>query len=227
VKIRMKVLASTEIQSMDCVVLGKLGQIYPCILNQFHPHCGNAEHEYPETYSAVDWMISNRVSSRCKAVKEWLAQQLKDFYDHGLNFELSVEGIFAEIEPSDRTLEMCQRIWSDIDAVVYGRDESLMYANMIDSYLNQNFLRVRAGGKLNSSSANSIYFRISSKDYDWRDVIEDFLWDVFGDVDNMPALVWIGHDAETNPPEIVLFEGSPEELFDKFDSKVLASTKFS
>lgn len=35
------------------------------------------------------------------------------------------------------------------------------------------------------------------------------------------------HDAETNPPEVVLFEGTPEDLFGKFDSKIFSSTKFS
>ena len=30
-KIRLRVLGSEQIQSMDCAVLGKLGDVYPCI----------------------------------------------------------------------------------------------------------------------------------------------------------------------------------------------------
>lgn len=225
-KIRLRVLGSEQIQSMDCVVLGKLGDVYPCIDNGFHPHCGPKEYDYPETYSAVDWMIDNRVNRGCKSVQLWLAQQLRSCYDDFLNLEFAIKSIFAGISPCNRTVEMCTKLWESIENVDFDSNRSLEYASNIDFYLNQNFLRVRAGGKLNSSSASSIYFRISSKDYNWRDVIEDFLWDTFKNIADMPQLIWIGHDAETNPPEVVLFEGTPEDLFTKFDSTVLASTKF-
>ena len=43
----------------------------------------------------------------------------------------------------------------------------------------------------------------------------------------MPELIWIGHDAETNPPEIILFDGTPEELFENFDSKKFESFRNS
>lgn len=226
-KIRLRILGSEEIHSMDCVVLGKLGDVYPCIENGFHPHCGSREQGYPETYSAVDWMLEHRVNRGCKAATQWLAQQLRECYDDGMDLDLAEEIIFASINPSERTLEVCQHIWDNIDSYTYSEEQCLEYAEDVDFYLNQNFLRVRAGGKLNSGAANSIYFRISSKDYDWRDVIEDFLWDTFKSIDKMPSLIWIGHDAETNPPEVVLFEGRPEDLFGKFDSKILSSTKFS
>lgn len=225
-KIRMRVLASGDIRSMHCVVLGRLGDVYACIGNGFHPHCGAKESGYPEVYSAVDWMIDNRVNRGCKAVNKWLEQQLTECYRDGLGLEFAMDIIFAGIDPSARTKEVCERLWESIGQVVYDEDLCLEYAEDIDFYLNQNFLRVRTGGKLNPSSADSIYFRISSKDYDWRNVIEDFLWDTFKSVDKMPKLIWIGHDAETNPPEVVLFEGSPQDLFGKFDSKVFASTKF-
>jgi len=218
----MRVLGTEEIQSMSCVVLSRLGDVYSCISNGFHPHCGNRDQDYPEMYSAVDWMIDNRVNRGCKAVNQWLAYQLKDCYNSGLDLELSIDAIFAGIEPSARTIEVCNRLWEQIDSFNYSEDDCLEFADKIDSYLNQNFLRVRAGGKLNPSSADSIYFRISSKDYDWRNVIEDFLWDTFKSIDNMPSLIWIGHDEETNPPEVVLFEGTPEELFVKEDSKIFA-----
>lgn len=226
-KIRLRILGSEQIQSMNCIVLGKLGDVYPCIVNGFHPHCGSREQGYPEMYSAVDWMLDNRVNRGCKAVVNWLAQQLRICYDDRLDLGTSIDLIFSGIDPSSRTIEVCNQLWSNIEEIKYSEDTVLEYADLIDFYLNQNFLRVRTGGKLNPSSANSIYFRISSKDYDWRNVIEDFLWDTFKDIDSMPELIWIGHDAETNPPELVLFEGSPEELFGKADTKVFASKKFS
>ena len=226
-KIKMKVLSSTQIQSMSCVVLGRLGDVYPCIDNGFHPHCGDKQLGYPETYSAVDWMLTNRVNRGCnKSVTGWISQQLKKCYDDGFDLTLATDIIFAGIDYDSRTIEMCNQLWSGIESVQYDEDLCLQYAEMIDFYLNQNFLRVRAGGKLNPSGSDSIYFRISSKDYDWRDVIEDFLWDTFKSIENMPSLIWIGHDAETNPPEVVLFEGSPDDLFRKFDSKIFASNTF-
>lgn len=219
----MRVLASEQIKSMSCVVLGRLGDVYACIDNGFHPHCGDKDSGYPETYSAVDWMITNRVNRGCKAVNQWLAQQLRSCYDDGFNLDVATEIIFAGVDCSDRTLEMCNQIWNNITNIEFDADFALQCAQDIDFYLNQNFLRVRSGGKLNPSSSNSIYFRISSKDYNWRDVIEDFLWDTFKSISDMPSTIWIGHDAETNPPEVVLFEGSPEDLFGKFDSKIFAS----
>ena len=225
-KIRLRILGAEQIQSMNCVVLGKLGDVYPCIDDGFHPHCGNREYGYSEMYSAVDWMINNRVNRGCKAIQKWLEQQLKDCKDNFLDLDNSIQLIFAEIEPSDRTLEICTHIWEYIDTVTYDSDKCLEYADEIDYYLNQNFLRVRSGGKLNPGSSDSIYFRISSKDYNWRNVIEDFLWDTFKSIDKMPSLIWIGHDEETNPPEVVLFEGTPEDLFVKEDSKIFAHYNF-
>lgn len=226
-KISVRIFASEEIRSSDCVMLSRLGDIYPCIENKFHPHCGNKDLGYPKIYSAVDWMIANRVNRGCKAINDWISQQLSSCYEDGLDLELAIEVIFASIDPSARTSEICSQLWKTVDTVSYDISETVKYAELIDAYLNQNFLRVRSGGKLNSGSADSIYFRISSKDYDWRNIIEDFLWDTFKSIDSMPSLIWIGHDEETNPPEIVLFEGSPEDLFGKFDSKVFASTKFN
>ena len=40
----------------------------------------------------------------------------------------------------------------------------------------------------------------------------------------MPNYIWVGHDAETNPPEVTLFESSPQDLLEKFDSSIFADT---
>ena len=98
----------------------------------------------------------------------------------------------------------------------------LQYARDIARFINENFLRIRAGGKLNPDGTNSIYFRISSHGYDWRRNIENFLRDTFDSPDKMPNYIWIGHDAETNPPEVTLFEGTPNDFIEQFDSKVIA-----
>lgn len=224
-KIKLRVLGKTEISSMSCVMLGKLGDVYPCIENGFHPHTGGKDTGYIEMYSAVDWLFNNRVNRGCVAASNWLAQQLRCYYELNLALDEAIKLIFADIEPCERTKQVCTHLWDTIQSIKY--DEALCneYAEDVDYYLNENFLRVRAGGKLNSSAADEIYFRISSHSYDWRNVIEDFLWDTFSSIPQMPRLIWIGHDEETNPPEIVLFEGTPEEFFNNYDSKVLASTK--
>lgn len=51
----------------------------------------------------------------------------------------------------------------------------------------------------------------------------DFLWDTFKNPDAMPHKIWVGHDAETNPPETVLFEGTPQELFSTYDTSIFAN----
>ena len=76
----------------------------------------------------------------------------------------------------------------------------LQYARDIARFINENFLRIRAGGKLNPDGTNSIYFRISSHGYDWRRNIENLLRDTFDSPDKMPNYIWIGHDADTNQP---------------------------
>ena len=101
----------------------------------------------------------------------------------------------------------------------------MLLAKHITEFLNENFLRVRAGGKLNPEGADAIYFRISSHGYNWHSVIVDFLWDTFGEPSKMPKRIVVCHDAETNPPEVILFDGTPQELFEQYDDKVFASTK--
>ena len=91
------------------------------------------------------------------------------------------------------------------------------YINEAIKKYNLRFKEEFGPGSVFPVGEDSIYFRISSHDYDWYRTIIDFLWDAFGDTNKMPSRIWIGHDAETNPPEVVLFDGTPNELFEKFD----------
>ena len=215
----------------ECVMIDKYGDVYNCIDNKYHPNPGTAEDEYSEIERTIDWMFANDLRTPIKDLYNWVyarvAKQLSE--DPDATFEdVLYDVMYCDAyTPCSNTVNAVREAYTTLRDDPYLMEgwahiDDVYYAARITNYLNETFLRVRAGGKLNPQSADAIYFRISSHGYDWRSVIEDFLWDTFTSPSNMPRRVWIGHDAETNPPEIVLFDGSPEEFLE-YDHKIIAS----
>lgn len=220
--------------SSECVMLDKYGNIYNCIDNLYHPNPGTEEDEYSEIERTIDWLVSNNIFPVYPLITNWIRSRVANM----LSEDADCDDLIESVMYSD-TYSVCDKLERIIESTAettlanqnymnesLGIDE-LACARRISDYLNEHFLRVRANGKLNPNNENAIYFRISSHGYDWREVILDFMWDVFGSIDNMPNRIWIGHDLETNPPEVVLFDGSPEELFNKYDSNIFASNKLT
>lgn len=215
----------------ECLMLDRYGTVYPCIDNLMHPNPGTEEDEYSEIERTVDWLYANNIRAVYPLIDKWLRCRIASLYLE--DSDLSLEDIISDTMYSD-IYEPCQAIKDKINEIhqEYVNNprqasddfeiDELSTSRSIAKHLNERFLRVRAGGKLNPEGTNSIYFRISSHGYDWHRVIVDFLWDIFQSPKQMPLYIWIGHDAETNPPEVKLFEGSPDDLLGKFDSKIFA-----
>lgn len=222
----------------ECVMIDRYGDVYNCIDNKYHPNPGTGEDEYSEIERTVDWLLANNLSAIQEECKNWIfartAQEIIDQPDASFE-DILFDVMFCDTyQPCELTMKLVRMAYNyfrqslDFDTTpderlqYWARTNPLVFAERITNYLNETFLRVRAGGKLNPQGANAIYFRISSHGYDWRSVIEDFLWDTFGSPKSMPNRIWIGHDAETNPPETVLFDGSPEEFLE-YDHKIVAN----
>lgn len=73
------------------------------------------------------------------------------------------------------------------------------YCMMVTLALNEEFMRVRYGGKYNTQpGCKELYFRISSEDYRWNDACRIFLREVEPDYERM-RLVVDEEAAEVNP----------------------------
>lgn len=212
----------------ECVMLDKYGEVHSCIDNAYHPNPGE---DYSEIERVVDWMYENYPIPELDSwIKLRVAEEWYPEYEQNLSGE---DEIILNVMYCDTYTPCAAATEALLSAIEDCNDPKLRrqylaqdeedICEAIASKLNEHFLRVRAGGKLNPEGSNSIYFRISSHGYDWRRTIEDFLWDTFQSIDDMPEYIWIGHDAETNPPETTLYEGSPEDLLGLADNKIYAS----
>lgn len=203
----------------------------------YHP---NAGYDLSEIVDVMNWFMVERpdtVKKVYELIDNWIMYTLArciDKFEDGYN--IPKDEMFEEVFLGYTKEDLSDNLWHAYsDAYDYIHSDESMYLmwNQIDpmkvakeiaDILNQYFLRVRKGGKYNYDREDTIYFRISSKGYDWRRVIFDFLYDTYLDIKYMPSKIWVGHDEENNPPEVTLFYGSPEEFLDA-DSKVYESYK--
>ena len=212
----------------DAIMLGKYGEIVPCIDNLYHPNPGR---DLSEIERCIDWILLNNLES--SVLKDDILGWFENRVDTSM-YECDPEDFeeFTKAVMYSDTYEVCNKTKSYIKKAISnvlnsnydGVESEEYYGSKIADWINSNFTRVRAGGKLNPEGTNSIYFRISSKGYDWTRTIIDFLWDTFKDPSRMPDRIWVGHDEENNPPEVVLFDGSPNDLID-YDHIRLESNK--
>ena len=203
-----------------CIMLCKDGTVFPCIDHRYHPNPGTESDQYSEIERTVDWLYANNVASIIPVLDSWINHRVAGLVAIGYRDigEITLEVMYSDIyEPcSSVKTQILQAFDACCDSKVlekYLSIDELDTARIIATFVNETFLRVRAGGKLNPCDTDSIYFRISSHGFNWYARIIEFLAEVFHTVENMPSYIWIGHDAETNPPETVLFDGSPDELF--------------
>lgn len=202
---------------------------YECIDNAYHPNPGTAATGYDETERTVDWLYAFGFKEVRPLLDKWVAisaaRVLED--DPSLSLkETLAEVMYADLydpcAPTKRAVRKAYDAWKATrERPSFSQADLMKVCGEIATFLNESFLRVRLHGKYNPRGEDTVYFRISSHGFDWRAVVEAFLREVFGSAENMPKTVWIGHDAETNPPETVLFEGPPENLPGKPDEKWL------
>lgn len=235
----MRIILETSSNSSvsgSALMLSRYGEIYPAIDNLYHPNPGLKEDGYQEIERTIDWLYQYDSNGVKKFLDQWIkvrvAKSISEnkFYDFD---DIVKDVMYSDIyDPCDQTLVAISDAIDDFKInrdllLEYSEKDEFPFSEKIVVYLNEKFLRVRSGGKFNPEGTNSIYFRISSHGYDWHRTIVEFLWDVFKSPDKMPHKIWIGHDAETNPPEITLFEGSPNDLLENDDDKVFEDLKVS
>lgn len=214
----------------DAVMLSKYGEIYNAIDNAYHPNAGSKEDGYSEIERCIDWLIANDLLAVKKAILEWMKCRIALTIDEDID-EIIHDVMYDDLyELNEKTRDLVIEAYNEIvnDETTVDRyidTNEIEFAEKIVTYINETFLRIRAGGKLNPDGSDSIYFRISSHGYDWHRNIVDFLQEVFGEPKKMPHRIVICHDAETNPPEVILFDGTPEELFEHFDDKKFEAFK--
>lgn len=226
----------TESRRPSAVMLFKYGGVYPGVNNLFHPYPGDEKDGYPEIEVCINWLCQNDiVSSVSAAVTEWLQIKVAEKYqeDPDVSLEDMIEDVLF-MDSEDVCEDLRRRIHNIYDETYdlssdqvserASRDPSDPAKDIAD-FVNEKFLRIREGGKLDSVGENAIYFRISSHGYDWHRSIVEYLWDTYGSPKKMPRRIWIGHDLESNPPETVLFDGTPEDLLENEDSKVYEDLK--
>lgn len=214
----------------DAVMLSKYGDVYNVIDNAYHPNPGSRQEGYPEIERCIDWLLENNITAVNKSIVEWMKCRMALVIDESLEeaiHDIMYDDLYQLSKETETLLTNVYNEMKDNDELIdrYLDQDELESAEKIVTYINETFLRIRAGGKLNPDGSDSIYFRISSHDYDWHRNIVDFLWDVFKDPKEMPKRIVICHDAETNPPETILFDGTPDDLFENFDSKKFESFK--
>ena len=216
------------------LMLDRYGDEYGVIDGKMHPNPGTMDDRYSEIERTVDWLYSNNLTGVFDLLNEWVMIRVANVlisYDN-----ISNEDVVKEVFYSDLYTPCSKSVESVSDSINKFRSDDDLYKEYLDkdelpvsakiaSWLNERFLRVRIGGKLNSDGEDAIYFRISSHGYDWRRVIIDYLWNEFGSIKDMPSRVVICHDEETNPPETILFDGTPDELINSNDSKVYESVR--
>lgn len=210
------------------VILDKYGTVYP-VVNECHPNPGSYPY-YEAIGETVDWFCRTHASNDrvFDYIELWLQASIS-VLSQDMDSECTVQDVIDEIfwmdssELSPQTIKMIEDSLQTLSTLPSPEETPTDYAQKIADYLNQKYLRVRAGGKFDYNREDTIYFRISSKGYDWRAVIIDFLWDTYKDPQKMPSTVWIGHDEETNPPETTLFYGSCSDLLEIGDNKVYES----
>lgn len=160
----MKILKGIKIEGSvdrtllgECCMLSKYGEIYDCIDNVMHPNPGTEETQYDEIERTIDWILRVPFYKMVSDCTHWIeiktAKYLKEFP------ESSLDDVILNIMYSDlyTPCKMCTDIFEDTyNDFVFGHRDINAYANSDDieisrkitNWLNENFLRVRAGGKV-------------------------------------------------------------------------------
>lgn len=224
-------------------MIDKYGSVYnPIYSNSGIPYHPNAGDSFTEIIDVINWFIKEKPDTNKRVydyIEGWVECSVAHAFENIGNVVPDDNDIFSEVFAGYNQSDIEDELYDIFDTAFnkfssmdlkyvsqYTEDDPDDYAMDIQNILNQYFLRVRCGGKYDYDREDVIYFRISSRGYDWRPVISNFMFDSFGSVKNMPRSIWVGHDRETNPPEVTLYYGSTEEFFD-YDIKMYEAARKS
>ncbi len=176
---------------------------------QIHPY-GNPD-DYEETLWASEWLYSHTAN---RETKDLIIRFITTWVFDECKFEEATVVEQLDKEIADRpymflSSNFAHSIADQLEDVDLNEDvETLNLA--VNSALNNEFTRVRAGGEVNSdASLGELYFRISSTGYNWFDIIWQFVYNRQRSVDT----VTIKRDEEATGESTYYRHGN--KIFDK------------
>jgi hypothetical protein len=203
----------------ETVMIDRAGIVYSTIAGLYHPPVTIRRTEISET---INWIYSHGLEGLFDKhdIYSWLriiiANTLLTAKDMDSCDDRDIWTMFIT-----RNHECCDEFWAVAEDMVeevkamdktdwetLNEENKDVYEQAIITVINNNFLRVRAGGKYRPEDDNHvIYFIVTSKDFNWLEVISGFLKKTFRSKNHVPD-IWIGTDRRGIGREILYYEGT-------------------
>ena len=176
----------------------KDGKIIP-VVQHIYANPENVE----ESLSAAEWLYRYTLHKKVKRmilmfIRTWALQELH------CTLETIEEAIQKEIAKRPYvflTERFIEEHWEELASRELQEEQHTLqeYCLKVTLALNEEFMRVRFGGKYNTQpGCKELYFRISSENHDWRDAQQIFLRDVNPNYEELRVVV-DEEAAEVNP----------------------------
>ena len=191
------------------------GKAIPCLQHLY----GNEEN-VEETLYAAEWLYQHTAHQKTQA----LVLDLIAAYGASLNPRRNaVRNLLLAIKNKPYVFLTYSFIWDVMEKLYYTHPDSVEHLNRkVIEQLNSEFLRARLGGLYHTvKGCRDMYFRISSDDFDWSDVILRFLR-VHAHQTNTVTIVrdeestgeaWFYQDANGAPLDKAPYTGAPVRIF--------------
>lgn len=163
----------------------------------------------------AEWLYNNTSSSETKSdIINLLAVYAvnNDCIDVSTFVNYIIENDYLQIKV--KFLEkISNNLEKAIDLTISGKNYDEEYLNKkVINDLNQEFCRVRAGGAYDSDgSLGDLYFRTSSSNFNWFDIIWEFVYNLYKQ--NKVKTVTIVRDKESTNEDKVYYNRMPVEEF--------------
>lgn len=181
-----------------------------------HPYGDHEDSEY--MIMNAEWLYNHTANQKTKQdVLNLLASYAieNDCIDITTFADYILENDYLNIK-----IKFLQNIYNDLEKTIEkilinaksGNIDLDAYNTIAINDLNQEFCRVRAGGVYDSDgSLGDLYFRTSSKDFNWFDTIWEFVYNL--NKQNKVSTVTIVRDNESTKEEKVYYNRMPVDEF--------------
>lgn len=192
-------------QGFTAWMIRRDGSIFPVVQHIY----GNPE-DVEETLFAAEWLYEHTRRSQTRKDIEAFVRMWGLQFAEEANGEERKNRIYHRME--ERPYQFITRPFADkiVDIIAEWKehggytDETMDingYCRQVTLDLNEEFMRVRFGGKYHTEPGNrKLYFRISSEDYNWSKVIREFDSRVCAELHSEGFIVMADQEsAEVNP----------------------------
>lgn len=189
----MKLLKETYLKSFTAYMLRDDGKIFECPI--MHPY--------------IKYLINDKDNNQIEFLfnKNYLA--LKWFFDHTASSEVQekiIEFVYAVLNNRFFKIDSEKRAYFEktfLDRVDYELKKKAVFDTIflfreLNTLTNQEFCRIRTGPSNQVTDKNDIYFRISSNNFNWFDLI----WAVVYDNRNFLDKVIISTDLQATGRDV-------------------------